>query len=132
MLLKRDKISARACSATACLFPSGALMQYIFFDFAYLTSIFSNPEPALAINFKFFAFFKNKSSILNLLLITKPSYLLIFFSISFLDLSNAFTHLYPFLINFSCKNECTLSTKRIFIVKLFDLLKNKLINPICR
>ena len=45
----------RACSPTASLFPSGALIIDIFLDFAYRISIFSVPDPILAIKSRFFA-----------------------------------------------------------------------------
>ena len=72
-LLKSINNIPIACSPTASLFPSGTHKQTIPLSLAYTKSIFSMPAPTLPIHFKFGQFSNNILSILNLLLIIKPS-----------------------------------------------------------
>ena len=72
ILFVKESNIPKACSPTASLFPSGALIIEMFLEIAYLTLMFSVPEPTLAIKSRFFALSIKFLSILNLLLITNP------------------------------------------------------------
>ena len=87
------------CSPTAFALASPAEITSILLVFADWTSIFSRPEPTLAINFKFVAFLIKVLSIGILLLIMRPEYLCIFFSISVLFEIKSISFLKPISSN---------------------------------
>ena len=78
-LLIRERSIPNVCSAKASLFPSGLRKTSILFSSQYFKSIFSNPDPGLAINFNFFANVRCFLSRGNLDLIIIPSNWLAFF-----------------------------------------------------